>query len=597
MEAIKKRSEVAVEDTWALERIYADDTLWEADFEKVKVLAKELSTYQGRLSESKDTLKAALELDEQVDLVFGRVYVYASMRYHQDTRNTFYQGMAMRCEELGVLVSQCGSFFRTEVLAFDEDWLRDVLAQDDMKIYQRMFDVLLRKKAHIRSEEVETLLAQAGNVTNTAYNVFGIMTNGDMVFDSVTASDGTVYPITQGRFVSYLEKPDRELRKAVYESFYKEFSQYKNTLATLFSSNVNKEMFFASARNYASPREMSLSQNNIPETVYDSLIEAVHKYMPLMHRYVSLRKQVLGVDELHMYDVYMPLVSEASDQQIPYEEAKQMVLEGLKPLGEEYLSILKDGLNNRWVDIYENEGKRSGAYSWGSYDTDPYVLLNYTGSLDSVFTLAHEMGHSLHSYYSKKNQPATYASYCLFVAEVASTCNEALLIHSMLRDTTDPKQRMHLINHFLEQYKGTIYRQTMFAEFERNIYDMAAKGVALTADVLSTEYIRLNTEYFGPDMVQDEQIAMEWARIPHFYTPFYVYQYATGFSAALAIANRIIRLGEPAVEDYKKFLKGGCTMDPIDLLKLAGVDMTTSAPVEEALEYFGTLLDEFAKLQ
>lgn len=596
MEAIKKRSEVAVEDTWALERIYADDSLWEADFAKVKELAKELSSFQGRLSESKETLKAALEADTRLDILFGKVYVYAGMRYHQDTRNTTYQGMAMRCEELGAFVSQAGSFFRTEVLGFDEAWLKQVLEEEDMKLYQRMFEVLLRKKEHIRSGEVEELLAQVGNVSQTAYNVFGIFTNGDMVFDTVTASDGTAYPITQGRFVSYLENPDRELRKAVYESYYKQYNQYKNTLATLFSSNVNKEMFYATARKYASPRQASLSQNNIPETVYDSLIDAVHKYMPLMHRYVSLRKQALQLDELHMYDVYMPLVSEASEK-IPYEEAKQMVLDGLQPLGEEYLSILKEGLENRWVDVYENEGKRSGAYSWGSYGTDPYVLLNYTGSLDSVFTLAHEMGHSLHSYYSRHNQPPEYSNYCLFVAEVASTCNEALLIHSMLKSTTDRKQRMYLINHFLEQYKGTIYRQTMFAEFERNIYNMAAKGVALTADVISQEYIRLNTEYFGPDMVQDEQIALEWARIPHFYTPFYVYQYATGFSAALAIANRILRLGEPAVEDYKKFLKGGSTMDPIDLLKLAGVDMTTSAPVEDALEYFGTLLDEFAKLQ
>ena len=424
--------------------------------------------------------------------------------------------------------------------------------------------------------------------------IFGALTDADMKFPDAVDAEGNPHPLTQGTFVSLEESPDRVLRRSAYEALYDTLSDYSNTVAAILNAQNKQLKFFADARKYGSALEASLDATNVPVAVYDNLIEAVHQNLDKMHRYVSLRKRLLGVDELHFYDVYTPLLP-GVDKRIPYDQAKKTVYDALYPLGEDYRAILKEGLENRWVDVYQNVGKRSGAYSAGAA-VHPYVLLNYTGTLDSQFTLAHEMGHALHSYLSNQHQNPIDADYVIFVAEVASTCNEALLMEYLLGKTTDKQERAYLINHFLEQFKGTIYRQTMFAEFERSIGRMTAQGQTLTAEVLSGEYKRLNELYFGPDMVVDDRIAVEWARIPHFYYNYYVFQYATGYSSAIALSRRILKEGEPAVKDYLNFLSGGCSRSPIDLLKGAGVDMTSPEPVNQALQLFGQLLDEMEAL-
>lgn len=419
--------------------------------------------------------------------------------------------------------------------------------------------------------------------------------NADIRFPAVVDTQGREQELTHGNYVKFLESDSVTVRKSAFEAMYHTYQAFRNTLAATFYANVKQANFYAAVRGYASSRAMELDGGNIPETVYDNLIAVVHERMPLMHRYVRLRKKALGLTEIHMYDLYTPMVKNV-DIQVPFEEAKQIVKAGLAPMGEAYLSVLQQGFDNRWIDVYENQGKRSGAYSWGAYGTHPYVLLNYQENLDNIFTLAHEMGHALHSYYSDSTQPYPYAGYRIFVAEVASTCNEALLIHYMLKQAKDKKEKAYLLNHFLEQFKGTLYRQTMFAEFERDMHKLAAEGEALTADLLCEKYYALNRLYFGEDIVIDEEIAMEWARIPHFYTPFYVYQYATGFSAAIALSQGILERGESAVHDYMKFLTGGSSADPIELLKLAGVDMSTPAPIQQALDVFEDLLNQMEAL-
>ena len=424
--------------------------------------------------------------------------------------------------------------------------------------------------------------------------IYGSLADADLKFPDAVDVKGNKHPLTQGTFVSLEESSDRVLRQSAYENLYGTLASFKTTTAAILNAQNKQLKFFAEARKYDTAFEASLDATNVPTSVYKNLIETVHQNMDKMHRYVRLRKKLLGVDELHFYDVYTPLLKDV-DKHIPYEQAKQTVYDALAPLGDDYRTILKNGFDHRWIDVYQNEGKRSGAYSAGTV-VHPYVLLNYTGTLDSQFTLAHEMGHALHSYLSNKHQNPIDADYVIFVAEVASTCNEALLMEYLLGKTTDKKERAYLINHFLDQFKGTLYRQTMFAEFELNIGKMAAEGQTLTADVLCAEYKRLNELYYGPDMVVDDNIAMEWARIPHFYYNYYVFQYATGYSAAIALSRRILREGAPAVKDYLGFLSGGCSKSPIDLLKGAGVDMTSPEPVNQALALFGELLDEMEEL-
>ena len=590
METVKKRSELEKKDTWDLESMYATDALWEEDCGKVEQMLEEFQAFQGTLGTSPAHLKEALDRYYQMACILDNVYVYAQQRRDQDTADTYYQQMAMRSEDLMVKVESGSSFMNPEILSLTQEWVDRAMEEEEgLKFYERVLHEIFRMNAHTRSGEVEALLADAADLGNAPSNIFRMLENADMKYPKVKDEEGKEVDLTDSSLVPLLESKDRAVRKEAFETYYKVRDQYKNTFASIFSSNIKQAVFFAKARNYKTSRASFLDQGNIPESVYDNLIETVHKNLDSMYRYVRLRKKMLGVEELHMYDVYAPLVPECG-REYSFEEAKAMVAEGLKPMGEEYLSILKEGFENRWIDVYENEGKRGG------YESHPFVLLNYRGNLDNVFTLAHEMGHSIHSYYSKKNQPFVYSGYKIFVAEVASTCNEALLIHDLLEKTEDRNERMILINHFLDKFKGTIYRQTMFAEFEYRMHKKAEEGKPLTAQEISRTYHELNQLYFGPDMVSDEEIGLEWTRIPHFYTPFYVYQYATGFSAAIALSNRILKEGEAAVEQYKKFLKGGCSLDPIDLLKVAGVDMTTPEPVQSALDVIKELVEELAKM-
>ena len=595
MEKIRKRSEIPVEDTWATEDLFVSDEAWEAELKTLAESKDALCAFAGRLGENAETLYEFLRLDEQTNEKGSLLANYAMRKADVDTRDATYQAMVGKFMSVVVELGAATSFETPEIMAISDETL-DGFYKDFPKLerYRRYLTNMRRLKDHVLSPAEEKLLAAAGEMAQTPDNVYGMFADADITFPDALDSEGKPHAVTQGNFVACEESPDRVLRKNAYESLYHSFANFKNTAAGLLNAQNKQLKFFAEARKYPSAFEAALNRTNVPTSVYENLIKAVNKNVDKMHRYVRLRKKLLGVDELHFYDVYTPLVSDV-DSKIPFAQAKQTVYDSLAPLGEAYRKILKEGFDNRWIDVYQNEGKRSGAYSAGA-SVHPFVLLNYTGTLDSQFTLAHEMGHALHSYHSNKYQNPVDAGYVIFVAEVASTCNEALLMEYLLGKTTDKRERAFLINHFLDQFKGTIYRQTMFAEFELNICRMVQEGKTLTADVLCAEYRRLNEVYYGPDMVVDDEIAMEWARIPHFYYNYYVFQYATGYSAAIALSRRILKEGDSAVKDYIRFLSGGCSKSPIDLLKDAGVDMTSSEPVEQALALFGELLDEMEAL-
>ena len=592
---IRKRSEIPVEDTWALEDIYASDEAWEQELATLSDDQAELDRYAGHLADNGETLYrfiSKLESTNEKALLLGN---YAMRRSDEDTRDAKYQGMTGRFMSAVVALDAACSFETPEIMAISDEKLDGFYAEyPALERYRRYLTDMRRRKDHVLSGVEEKLLASAGEMAQTPSNIFGSFINADLKVPDAEDGEGKSRPLSQSTFITYQEGADRALRKDSYEKLYRTLNGFRNTAASLLNAQGKQLQFFAEARKYPSAFEASLDQNNVPTSVYLNLIEAVHQNMDKMHRYVRLRKKLLGVDELHFYDVYAQLVP-GVDQKIPFEQAKQTVYDALAPLGQRYRKILKDGFDNRWIDVYENEGKRAGAYSAG-VAVHPYVLLNYTGTLDAQFTLAHEMGHALHSYLSNTTQNPIDSQYVIFVAEVASTCNEALLMQHLLSKTTDKMERAYLINHFLEQFKGTLYRQTMFAEFELNIGRMISEGKTLTADILCAEYRRLNEMYFGPDMVIDDEIAVEWSRIPHFYFDYYVFQYATGYSAAIALSRRILAEGEKAVEDYLDFLSGGCSKSPIDLLKGAGVDMTGPEPVQQALELFGELLDEMEAL-
>ena len=595
MTQIKKRSETPVEHTWALEDLYSSDAAWEVTLATLDQDIKDLSSYAGKLADSAETLNAYLLLMEAVGGKCELLANYCMRKSDQDTAESCYQAMVGKFMGVYVSLGAAISFETPEIMAISDETLDGFYAAcPALERFRRYLTDLRRRKAHVLSAAEEKLLAAAGEMSQTPDNVYGMFADADLKFADAVDSQGNAHPVTQGSFIVHMNSEDRTLRKSAYESIYNGFGAFKNTAASLLNAQNKQLKFFAEARKYPNAFEAALDGTNVPTDVYLNLIEAVHKNMDKMHRYVRLRKKILGVDSLHFYDVYTPLVQDL-DKKIPYDEGKKLVYEALAPLGEDYRKVLQEGFDNRWIDVYENEGKRSGAYSAGTA-VHPYVLLNHKDNLDSTFTLAHEMGHALHSYLSYKNQNPIDADYTIFVAEVASTCNEALLMEHMLANTTDKRERAYLINHFLEQFKGTLYRQTMFAEFELIMGRKVAAGETLTAELLCQEYRKLNELYFGPDMVVDDHIAMEWARIPHFYYNYYVFQYATGYAAAIALSRRILREGEPAVKDYLTFLSGGCTKSPIDLLKGAGVDMTTSEPVEAALELFGRLLDEMEAL-
>ena len=596
MSELKERSQIAKEDTWELESLYADDSLWEADCKEIMADIEAFASEKGKITADIGSLYEVLEAYFSLTRRVDRLYTYAAMRADQDTADTRYQGMRSRAQNVYVQYSTAAAFVQPEILACGDEAVKDAIAADPgLASYERVLSEMLRDAEHTMDAKTESILAAAGNMAEVPGSVFNVLNNADMKYPDAVLADGTRIPITNSSFVSLLESPDREVRKQVFQTYYGQINSFRNTFAALQDGNIKQAGFYAAQRKYPSVRASYLAGSHIPESVYDSLIEAVHEALPAMYRYVALRKKLLRVDELHMYDVYTQLFP-ATNKTYTIDEAKQMVAEGLKPMGEEYLSILQEGFDNRWIDVYPNKGKRTGAYSSGCYDSRPFVLLNFQGRLDDVFTLAHEMGHSIHSYYSGKNQPFQTSGYRIFVAEVASTCNEALLNHDLLEKTSDPAQKKYLLNHFLDTFKGTLFRQTMFAEFELAMHRMGEQGIPLTADALCSKYLELNQLYFGPDMISDPEIACEWMRIPHFYTPFYVYQYATGFSAAIALSNRILTGGEAAVEQYKSFLKGGSSKDPIDLLKMAGVDMTTPQPVADALKMFAELVDELEQL-
>ena len=594
-ETIRARDQIPQEDTWALEDLYPSDESWEQALSALTARQAEAAAFAGKLGESGETLCAFLHLVEDVDGQSELLANYAMRKADQDTRNATYQAMVGKLMGVLTAVSAAFSFATPEIMAIPEEALEGFYkAAPGLERYRRYLNNERRRREHTLSAAEERLLAAAGEMANAPDTVFGAFLNADMRYPDAVDSEGKPHALSQSTFVPLEESGDRALRKSAYENLYNTLGGMRNTAAGLLDAQNKQQKFFATARKYGSAREAAMDRTNVPVAVYDNLIEAVHQNMDKMHRYVRLRKKLLGVDELHFYDVYTPLLKD-EPAKIPFAQAKQTVYDALYPLGDGYRAILKEGFENRWIDVYENQGKRGGAYSAGT-KVHPFVLLNYSGSLDSQFTLAHEMGHALHSYLSNKHQNQIDSDYVIFVAEVASTCNEALLMEYLLKKTTDKKERVFLINHFLDQFKGTIYRQTMFAEFEKFMGAAVDAGQTLTADMLCAEYARLCKLYYGEDMVVDDQIAMEWARIPHFYYNYYVFQYATGYSAAIALSRRILREGESAVKDYLGFLSGGCSKSPIDLLKGAGVDMTSPAPVNDALKLFGELLDEMESL-
>ena len=581
-----KREEVPVEQTWRLEDIYPDEALWEEELQEAKSVAAKVKEYEGRLCESAQNLYEALKLYDDCSLKLDRVGGYSFMRHDQDAGNSHYQELELKVQSASVRISEELAFVEPEILAIPDDVIARFYGEEPgLRDYEVTIREIRRMKDHTLSKEMEQLLASAGEMAQTPSNGFGMLSNADLKFPPVTDGDGNEIQLSNGRFVPLQMSPDRELRKTVFEKYYTRYSEFANTWAALYDGQVKQQIFYARARKYPSTFVAAVDGNNVDPAVCDRLIDSIHGKISYMHRYVSLRKKMLGVDELHMYDVYVPMVADY-DRKFSYEEAKELSLKALAPLGQEYLSIVQKAYDERWIDVYENEGKRSGAYSSGVYGVHPYMLLNYTDTLDDIFTLVHEMGHSMHTWYSEHAQSHLDSRYKIFVAEVASTTNEILLLEYMLAQATDPREKAYLINHYLESFKGTVYRQTMFEEFERKTNAMAEAGTPLTAGALSDLYLELNKQYFGGDMVSDPLIAYEWCRIPHFYYNFYVYQYATSFSAAVAIAHRILEQGEAAVKPYLEFLRSGCTQDPVSLLKIAGVDLSTPDPVDEALEVF-----------
>lgn len=590
-ERIPMRSEVPEQFKWALEDIYATDEKWAEDLQKLKSMPERIAAFKGRLSESADTLYDFMQLSDEISVLCDSLGNYAQRRSDEDTANAKYQGFLGQLMNAYVAVNSAGSFETPEIISIEEDKLQKFYEdKPELKLYKRALDKLRRKKAHILSEAEEKILALTGEMGQSPENIYSMFSDADLRFPDAVDKDGKAHQVTHGSYIPLVQSEDRVLRKSAFESMYGTFDKFRNTCAATLSAQIKAVNFYAKARRYDSSLEAALDGTEVPVSVYKNLIEAVHDNMHYMYDYVALRKKLLGVDELHFYDIYTPVVPDA-DMKITFEEAKETVLKALAPMGEDYLAILKEGFENRWIDVYENEGKTSGAYSAGAR-VHPYVLLNHKDTLNCMFTLAHEMGHAIHSYLSNKNQPVVYSDYVIFVAEVASTCNEALLMQYLLKNTEDKKQRAYLINYFLEQFRTTLYRQTMFAEFELKINEMVAAGESLTAEGLNELYGELNKLYFGDGIVLDDEIKLEWARIPHFYYDYYVYQYATGYSAAIALSQRILKYGEPAVKDYIGFLKGGCSTDPISLLKGAGVDMATTHPINEALSMFGELVKE-----
>ncbi len=593
---IKKRKDADKQYTWKPEHLFADDTIWEEEYRLCQTRLKEIESFRGTLSKSGLALTECLQVINAVSEKIDRVYVYANLRFHEDSTNSFYQSLSAKADMLVVEYNAAASFVDPEILTIPETTLAQFMADNEsLRQYSHYFDSLLRLKAHTLSSSEEELLAKTEELSGASHNIFVMINDADMKFPDIKDKDGREIPLTKGSYTSIMEDKDRELRKHAFRALYQTYANQKNTLAAAYYENVKKDVFYANVRKYSSSLEMALSDDNIPVSVYDTLLDTVHRHLPLLHRYVRLRKRMLSIHDLHMYDLYAPLVSDIS-WDIPYEQAKKTVTDGLAPLGEEYLQILQEGFSGGWIDVYENVGKRGGAYSWGAYPGHPYVLLNHSDNINSMFTVAHEMGHALHSYLTWRKQPYHYGGHKIFVAEVASTVNESLLMQHLLKNVTDSKKELYLLNYHMEQFRGTLFRQTMFAEFEKITHEMVENGQPLNCDILNRIYHDLNRTYYGSDIEIDSEIDIEWARIPHFYNAFYVYQYATGYSAAITLSEKILQEGGRAVQDYLSFLEKGNSEYSIDLLKGAGVDMTSSQPVEKAMQVFESLLDKMESL-
>ncbi|SNX52702.1 oligoendopeptidase F [Thermoanaerobacterium sp. RBIITD] len=588
---LKDRKDIDDKYKWRLEDIYANDEDWNKDYDNVKKLINDILNYKGKIKDE-NALLDVLKLNEEISMITEKLFVFSRMKRDEDNGNGKYQALADKAMRLSIEVSSATSFIVPEILSIDESTLKSYIDKNkDFSVYRHFLEDLLRYKPHTLSESEEMILAESGIMAEAPGNVFRMLDNADIRFPVIKDEDGNEVEITHGNYIKFMESKDREVRKNAFNALYSVYKSFVNTYASTTDSNVKKDIFYSRMRNHKSSLEASLFDDNVPKEVYDNLINTIHEKIDLLHRYVALRKRMLKLDEIHMYDLYVPLVKDY-DKEYKYEDALEIVIKGLSPLGDEYINILKDGFNSHWIDVYENRGKTSGAYSWGAYGTHPYVLLNYQGKLNDVFTIAHEMGHSLHTYYSNKTQQYINSQYRIFVAEVASTCNEAILMNYLLENATDKNEKLYLLNHYLEEFKGTIYRQVMFAEFEKFTHEEAEKGESLTPEKLCRKYHELNKYYYGNDIVVDDGIDYEWERIPHFYTSFYVYKYATGFSAAIALSQMILNEGKPAVDRYKEFLKSGGSDYPLNLLKKAGVDLTTKEPILNALNVFKSLLDE-----
>ena len=592
---IPARADVPAKDKWAIQDLFATDDDWRAALAKAKEFIPRITAFRGRLAESGAALLSFFRLDDEISLAFDALVHYAQRRSDEDTRVAAYQEMVSQVTRFAVEIQSAAAFETPELLAIsDEDMNRLYAEAPELELYRLNIDRIRRRREHVLSDKEEAILAAAGEMAASPDDIYSMLNDADLKFPDGVDKDGNKHPVTHGTFIPLMQSYDRVLRKSAFDSLYSVYGQFRNTSAATLSAQLKQLLFFANVRKYPSTLDAALDGNEVPTEIYRNLIDAVHRSFAPMYRYVALRKKLLGVDELHMYDLYVPVV-DGVEMKFTFEEAKEIALKALAPLGEDYLNLLREGFANGWIDVYENEGKRSGAYSAGAR-VHPYVLLNFKGTLDDVFTLVHEMGHSIHSYLSNKTQPTAYQDYVIFVAEVASTCNEALLMEYLLSVTTDKKERAYLINHFLEQFRGTLYRQTMFAEFELAANEMTQRGEGTTAEALCAMYKKLNEQYFGPEMNVDEEISLEWARIPHFYYDYYVYQYATGYAAAIALSRRILREGEAAVKDYLGFLSGGCSADPITLLRGAGVDMASPKPIEDATKLFDEMISEMEKI-
>lgn len=590
------RYEIPDEFKWRLEDIYPTNEEWETDFQRIKVMVTEANAFRGRLALSAGILLEALELDARLRELVEKVFVYARMRRDEDNTNPVYQALTDRAEGLAAQVQAALSFLAPEILAVPEEVLERFRREENgLALYDFVLEELVRQREHVLSPAEEQIIALAGEAIQASDSIFRMLNNADISFPKILDETGNEVEITHGRYTRLLESSDRRMRRDAFKAFYSSYRGLKNTIAVTLSGSVKRDIFYARVRRHPSALQASLFEDNIPPDVYDNLIQTVRDNLGLMHRYTALRQRLLGVNELHMYDLYVPVVKDIR-WEITYPEAVDLVREGLSPLGGSYVETMSRGLETGWVDLYENRGKSSGAYSWGPYGVHPYVLMNYQNNLSNVFTLAHELGHAMHSYYSHNGQPYIYAHYKIFTAEVASTVNESLLMDYLLKTVGERDKELYLLNHYLEQFRGTLFRQTMFAEFEKIVHEKSEAGGALTPDSLNELYYQLNIDYHGPAVVVDQDIALEWARIPHFYTAFYVYKYATGFSAATAISRQLLNQGEPALASYISFLKKGGSDYPLNLLKTAGVDLSTPRPVQDGLRLFAQLLDRLEEL-